>query len=68
MSPARPPPDFRYGRNFPSKVITTRSPLGSGLRTIPSSKSMALMIPSPKRSLITAFTAGPNTWMISNRR
>ena len=39
--------------------MTTRSPLESGLRSIPSSKSIALMMASPNRSLVTAFTAGP---------
>jgi len=40
-------------------VILTRSPLGSGLRSISMSKSIADMMPSPNSSSISAFHAGP---------
>lgn len=48
-----------YGRNFPLITIRTRSPLGSVSREISMEKSMALMMPSPNSSWISALIAIP---------
>jgi hypothetical protein len=39
-----------YGKNLPDSTTFTRSPLGSGWRTMSMLKSMALMMPSPNSS------------------
>src|SRR5437016_8826437 len=46
----RPHHHFLYGRNLPFIVTTTRSPFGSSFFCTSSSKSMALMMPSPNIS------------------
>ncbi len=56
---------LRYGRNLPLKVTLTRSPLGSGTRSTLNSKSIALMIPSPNSSSISALSVVPKTCVIS---
>lgn len=48
-----------YGRYFPSSVITTRSPAGSGTRRTSSRKLMALIMPSPHCSWISSLMVGP---------
>ena len=48
-----------YGRNLPLRVSLTRSPFGSGWRSIAMSKSMALMMPSPNSSWISSFQVVP---------
>src|SRR5579883_448528 len=50
---------LRYGRNFPLYVTTTRSPLGSSFFWMSSSKSMALMMPSPNISWMIALMVVP---------
>ena len=48
-----------YGRNLPLRVSLTRSPFGSGWRSIAMSKSIALMMPSPNSSWINSFQVVP---------
>ena len=48
-----------YGRNFPSRVMRTLSPAGSGTRSTAARKLIPLMIPSPNSSWISALNAGP---------
>lgn len=50
---------FLYGRNLPSRVTTTRSPLGDSTFLMSISKSIALMMPSPNISWIRAFIVDP---------
>lgn len=56
---------FLYGRNLPDKTSRTRSPLGSLSLSIFMLKSIALMMPSPKFSWITALSGIPYTCRIS---
>lgn len=48
-----------YWRYFPSRVMTTRSPAGSGTRLTSRRKLMALMMPSPHCSWISSLMVGP---------
>jgi hypothetical protein len=48
-----------YGRNLPDSTTLTRSPFGSGCRTMSMLKSMALMIPSPNSSWISSLIVVP---------
>jgi hypothetical protein len=64
--PARPaitarlsPYHHWYGRNFPSRTTTTRSPAGSGSRRTSRRKLIALMIPSPNSSWMSSLIVGP---------
>ena len=55
-------PDARLttvGRYLPSIVILIRSPSGCSTRSIPRLKLIALMIPSPNSSWISALIVGP---------
>ncbi|MFM2074192.1 MAG: hypothetical protein RJB34_497 [Pseudomonadota bacterium] len=58
---ANPPPDqyCLYGKNLPDSTTFTRSPLGSGWRTMSMLKSMALMMPSPNSSWISSLMVVP---------
>jgi hypothetical protein len=44
---------------LPSSVIRTRGPASVSRRSSEALKVIALMIPSPKSSWISAFSAGP---------
>ena len=57
--PARGTQAFLYLRNLPVITIFTRSPFGSGSRDRSRSKSIALMMPSPNSSWISAFKVVP---------
>jgi hypothetical protein len=48
-----------YGKNFPSRTTTTRSPAGSGSRRTSRRKLIALMIPSPNSSWMSSLIVGP---------
>jgi type III restriction enzyme len=48
-----------YGKNLPDSTTFTRSPLGSGWRTMSMEKSMALMMPSPNSSWISSLMVVP---------
>ena len=50
---------FLYGKNLPFIVTITRSPLGSSFFCTSSSKSMALMMPSPNISWMIALSVVP---------
>lgn len=50
-----------YFKNFPSIVITTRSPLGSSFLLTSILQSMADIIPSPQSSCVIALMLGPYT-------
>jgi hypothetical protein len=54
-----PPSHHWYGRNFPSRTTTTRSPAGSGSRRTSRRKLIALMIPSPNSSWMSSLIVGP---------
>jgi Domain of unknown function (DUF1707) len=65
-APARPaitarlsPSHHWYGKNFPSRTTTTRSPAGSGSRRTSRRKLIALMIPSPNSSWMSSLIVGP---------
>lgn len=48
-----------YGRNFPLITMLTRSPFGSGSRCRSILKSIALMMPSPNSSWMSALNVVP---------
>jgi hypothetical protein len=48
-----------YGRNFPSNVMRTRGPASLSPRSSARLKLIALMMPSPKSSWMSALSAGP---------
>jgi len=48
-----------YGRNFPSNVMRTRGPASLSPRSSARWKLIALMMPSPKSSWMSALSAGP---------
>src|SRR5204862_2139581 len=50
-----------YGRNLPFSVICTRGPSALSSRPTARLKLIALMMPSPKSSWISALIAGPET-------
>ncbi len=48
-----------YGKNLPLMTMRTRSPFGSGSRAMSMEKSMALMMPSPNSSWMSALSVVP---------
>ena len=67
-TPARGHQYVLYGKNLPDNTTFTRSPLGSGVRTMSMLKSIALMMPSPNSSWISSLMVVPYTLTISYQR